>query len=156
MCQVISKRRVLGKRIKQIREHRLMTQAALGQTIMVNKHAIYRIEKGLRWITDEELELLARALRCKMKDLRMDPAEADPPLVRATPMPRIRPKSWGGAMGNQRDNGTGAEPADGAPRLPARTPATENAAIDAPPVFAAASSQTSSRWRSWPRTRKLK
>jgi transcriptional regulator with XRE-family HTH domain len=93
MGQVISKRQVLGKRIKQIREHRLMTQAALGQAIGVSKHAIYRIEKGDRWITLEVLELLARALRCKMKDLRMDPAEADPPLVRA--VPRIRPKLWG-------------------------------------------------------------
>jgi DNA-binding XRE family transcriptional regulator len=97
MGQVISERQVLGKRIKQIREHRFMTQAALGQAIGVSKHAIYRIEKGLRWITDEELELLARALHCKMKDLRMDP-EAGPPLVRAAPMPRIRPKSWGGSQ----------------------------------------------------------
>jgi transcriptional regulator with XRE-family HTH domain len=95
MDQVISRRQVLGKRIKQIREHRFMTQAALGQAIGFSKHAIYRMERGDRWITVEVLELLARALRCKMKDLRVDPAEAGPPLVRATPMPRIRPKLWG-------------------------------------------------------------
>jgi transcriptional regulator with XRE-family HTH domain len=87
MGQVISKRQVLGKRIKQIREHRLMTQAALGQAIGVNKHAIYRMERGDRWITVEVLELLASALHCKVNDLRMDPAEVGPPLVRAAPMP---------------------------------------------------------------------
>jgi transcriptional regulator with XRE-family HTH domain len=72
-----------------------MTQAALGQAIGVSKHAIYHFEQGHRRITVEALEHMARALRCKVNDLRMDP-EAPPPLVRATPMPRIRLKSWGG------------------------------------------------------------
>jgi transcriptional regulator with XRE-family HTH domain len=98
MDQVISKRdAVIGKRIAQIREHRLMTQAALGEAIGVSKHAIYHFEQGHRRITVEVLEQLARALRCKMKDLCMDP-EAGPPLVRAAPMSRIRPKSWGGSQ----------------------------------------------------------
>jgi DNA-binding XRE family transcriptional regulator len=97
MGQVISERdAVIGKRIAQIREHRLMTQAALGQAIGVSKHAIYHFENGHRRITVKALELMAGALRCKMKDMRMDPAEAGPPRVRAAPIPRIRPKSWGG------------------------------------------------------------
>jgi transcriptional regulator with XRE-family HTH domain len=84
MDQVISKRdAVIGKRIAQIREHRLMTQAALGQAIGVSKHAIYHFENGHRRITVELLEHMACALRCKMKDLRMDPADVGPPLVRA-------------------------------------------------------------------------
>jgi transcriptional regulator with XRE-family HTH domain len=95
MGQVISKRdAVLGRRIAQIRVHRLMTQDALGQAIGVSKHAIYHFENGHRRITVEVLELLARALRCRMKDMRGDP-EGPPPRVRAAPMPRIRPKQWG-------------------------------------------------------------
>jgi transcriptional regulator with XRE-family HTH domain len=94
MDQVISKRdAVIGKRIAQIREHRLMTQAALGEALGVSKHAIYRFENGHRRITVKALEHMARALRCKVNDLRMDPAEAGPPRVRAAPIPRIRPKS---------------------------------------------------------------
>jgi transcriptional regulator with XRE-family HTH domain len=107
MDQVISKRdAVIGKRIARIREHRLMTQAALGQAIGVSKHAIYHFEQGHRRITVEVLEHMARALHCRMKDMRMDP-EAGPPLVRATPMPRIRPKSWGdnGQPARQWDEG---------------------------------------------------
>jgi transcriptional regulator with XRE-family HTH domain len=99
MGQVISERdAVIGKRIAQIREHRLMTQAALGEALGVSKHAIYRFENGHRRITVEVLEHMSRALRCKMKDLRMDPADVGPPLVRAAPMSRIRPKSWGGSQ----------------------------------------------------------
>jgi transcriptional regulator with XRE-family HTH domain len=93
MGQVISERdAVIGKRIAQIREHRLMTQAALGEALGVSKHAIYRFENGHRRITVKVLEHMARALHCRMKDMRMAP-EAGPPLVRAAPMPRIRPKS---------------------------------------------------------------
>jgi transcriptional regulator with XRE-family HTH domain len=96
MGQVISERdAVIGKRIAQIRKHRLMTQAALGQAIGVSKHAIYHFENGHRRITVKVLEHMARALRCKMKDMRMDPADVGPPRVRAAPIPRIRPKSRG-------------------------------------------------------------
>jgi transcriptional regulator with XRE-family HTH domain len=105
MGQVISERdAAIGKRIAQIREHRLMTQAALGEALGVSKHAIYRFENGHRRITVKVLEHMARALHCRMKDMRMAP-EAGPPLVRAAPMSRIRPKSWGG-------NGQPARPPD--------------------------------------------
>jgi transcriptional regulator with XRE-family HTH domain len=101
MDHVISKRdAVIGKRIAQIREHRLMTQAALGEAIGVSKYAIYHYEHGHRRITAKVLELLAAALHCTLKDLVAPPEAPIPRIrvtrVRAARMPRIRPKSWGG------------------------------------------------------------
>jgi transcriptional regulator with XRE-family HTH domain len=101
MGQVISERdAAIGKRIAQIRNHRLMTQGYLGEAIGVSRYAIYHFENGHRRITATVLELLAAALHCGVKDLVAPPEAPIPRIrvtrVRAAPMPRIRPKSWGG------------------------------------------------------------
>jgi DNA-binding XRE family transcriptional regulator len=70
------RRNVVGSRIRELRRkaNPKITQEDLAgrvavQNIALDRTAIYRIEAGVRAVTDLELVVLARALRVKIADL---------------------------------------------------------------------------------------
>jgi transcriptional regulator with XRE-family HTH domain len=75
------RRTTIGKRTAMIREHRMMSQAALAAAIGVTKSVINHIEQGHTRISIERLEQLIGALHCSDHDL-LAPLDA--------PLPRIK------------------------------------------------------------------
>jgi transcriptional regulator with XRE-family HTH domain len=71
----------IGKRIAVIRDHRLMTQAALAHAVGVTRSVISNIERGITVLGAEDAERIAMALHCLHSDL-LEPLEAQIPLVR--------------------------------------------------------------------------
>ncbi len=57
-----------GKRLKQIRKSRNLTQAQLAEKLKVETLSISRIESGKHFPKKENIELLARALDVDVKD----------------------------------------------------------------------------------------
>ena len=87
----------LGERLRQIREHRDISQGQLARAIGVSVGTIQHYEQGRTHITTERLEQLSRALQCEPADLLMPPDEPLPRYRR----PRFRPfqqydmNNWG-------------------------------------------------------------
>lgn len=59
----------LGKRIKELRKAKGLTQENLAELIDVEPVTISRIERGVRFPQKENLELIAEKLDVKIKDL---------------------------------------------------------------------------------------
>jgi DNA-binding transcriptional regulator YiaG len=71
----------IGKRLRELREHRGVSQQELGKAIGVTAGTIQHWERRRCAIGTVYLAALARALQCEDHDLLMEPA---------TPMPRYR------------------------------------------------------------------
>ena len=60
---------LLGKRIKELRTAKKLTQAKLAETIGIEPRSISRIESGHHFPKSEHLEKFANALGVEIKDL---------------------------------------------------------------------------------------
>lgn len=68
----------VGQRLRQVREHRGMSQGLLARTIGVAIGTIQSYERGRIRITADRFDQLARALQCEVIDLLMPPGSALP------------------------------------------------------------------------------
>jgi transcriptional regulator with XRE-family HTH domain len=71
----------IGKRIEMIRKDRGMRRTDLAKAIGVSKSAIFRYEHGHTQLGFEQLERLADALNCRLRDL-IAPLDAALPRMR--------------------------------------------------------------------------
>ena len=60
--------KLFGKRIKEIRKHRGITQEKLAEMLELDNQTISRIETGSYFTSYENLEKMARILNSKIKD----------------------------------------------------------------------------------------
>lgn len=67
-----------GERLRQIREHRELSQGTIARALRVTIGAIQHYEQGRTRITTQRLEELSRALQCEPADLLMPP-DSPPP-----------------------------------------------------------------------------
>lgn len=58
-----------GKRLQEIRKSKNLTQAQLAEMVGIDVMSISRIESGARFPQKENIEKLAVALECEIKDL---------------------------------------------------------------------------------------
>lgn len=70
-----------GERLRQIREHRRVSQGKIAKAIGVSAGTIQNYERGRVAITTDRLQQLARALQCEPAELLASPA---------APLPRYR------------------------------------------------------------------
>jgi transcriptional regulator with XRE-family HTH domain len=70
-----------GERLRQVREHRKMSQRRLAKAIGVSVGTVQNYERGRVAITTDRLEQLARALQCEPADL-LKPSGSPPPRYR--------------------------------------------------------------------------
>ena len=68
----------VGQRLRQIREHRGISQGLLARLIDVSIGTIQNYEHGRVRITADRLEQLAQALQCQVIDLLMPPGSSLP------------------------------------------------------------------------------
>lgn len=59
----------MKNRIKEIRKKRKLTQEELANLVGVSKQQIFRLEKGVRKLTQEWLIKISKALNCNIEDL---------------------------------------------------------------------------------------
>jgi transcriptional regulator with XRE-family HTH domain len=64
-----------GKRLKQLREERELTQEMLAERVGIQPRQINYLEHGKKWTKPDTLERLAKALDVKVKDLFDFPEE---------------------------------------------------------------------------------
>lgn len=62
-------KRILGKRIKELRTAKKLKQAELAEIVDIDPRSISKIESGYHFPKDEHLEKLAFALDVELKDL---------------------------------------------------------------------------------------
>lgn len=67
-----------GERLRQIREHRGLSQGKAAKAIGVSVGTIQNYERGRVAITTDRLQQLARALQCEPADLLQPPNSAVP------------------------------------------------------------------------------
>jgi transcriptional regulator with XRE-family HTH domain len=68
----------LGERLRQVREHREISQGRLARAIGVTVGTIQNYEHGRALITTDRVEQLAHALQCEPIDLLAKPGSAPP------------------------------------------------------------------------------
>ncbi|MDE0885222.1 MAG: helix-turn-helix transcriptional regulator [Myxococcota bacterium] len=72
--QVTAKRTALNNRVREIREHKLMTQAQLARKARIARRTIHSVEKGLNCRMDTKRKILfALGLSFEDKDLVFPP-----------------------------------------------------------------------------------
>jgi transcriptional regulator with XRE-family HTH domain len=59
----------LGRRIRQLREARGLSQAALAKKARISRITLLRVENATQDLTTEKLERIARALGVRVRDL---------------------------------------------------------------------------------------
>lgn len=61
--------RALGRRIRQLREARGLSQAALARKARIGRITLLRVENATQDLTTAKLERIARALGVRVRDL---------------------------------------------------------------------------------------
>ena len=62
-------KKLLGKRIKELREHKNLTQEKLAEKIGIGQRNLSKIECGNNFVTSETLSKIISALQVEAKDL---------------------------------------------------------------------------------------
>jgi DNA-binding XRE family transcriptional regulator len=85
MAELIDHEAVLGNRVRELRENKLMTQAQLARKARVALRTIHSVEKGMNCRMDTKRKiLLALGLRFEDKDLVFPPKRPLPHLLTFT------------------------------------------------------------------------
>lgn len=62
-------KKLLGKRIKELRQRKKLTQEELSELLGIGERNLSKIECGVNFVSSETLEKLANALDVKYKDI---------------------------------------------------------------------------------------